>query len=179
MTFHAESRIYREARPFWERICAECSTRGSKKIAGLDLSPARVGVAISDEGREISIPLGTFHVKSSSGGIGLLKPNRRLYDHIRNELAAGGIAGWVVGWPLDLQGRQQYRTEQTLAMIKDLQDTFFKASFGHILLHDERYSTILARADALDRPHGARISLDALAASRILQEFLDLASRFE
>ncbi|PJF18630.1 hypothetical protein PSACC_01555 [Paramicrosporidium saccamoebae] len=174
---HPGKAIFRDPRKFWEATYSRDGLNQivhRRKIAGLDLSPRRIGIAVSDDIQEFALPIGVFHVRRKGIHLELQQPNKPLIQKMRCE--ANSIAGWVVGWPLTLAGEESYRTEETLTIIEQCQ-ILLGIQFENILLHDERYSTILARSDSLDQPKGHQVGLDALAASRILQEYLDLSSR--
>lgn len=174
-------KCFMDAKRFHKAVCIEHKTNTfdasvrsvNFKIASLDLSPSRVGVAISDGDRHFALPLGVFRVAMRDGKASLLRPSPLLLEKLQME--EKNIAGWVVGWPLLLNGGSGNRTTETLRMASSLEG-LLGIKYKNVLLHDERYSTVLARADALERPDGMTVGLDALAAARILQEYLDLVA---
>jgi RNase H-fold protein (predicted Holliday junction resolvase) len=177
MSFHSvPERFLQNSRHFWERTITQ-TTLNRGRIVGLDMSPSRIGVAVSDDRQEFALPLGTLHVAHQGGNLNVT--NKQGISVVKRLKQDGrSIAGWIVGWPLNLHGQLSHRTKATVSMIDQLQK-LLEITFDNILLHDERYSTALARADALDRPDAATIGLDSLAAARILQEYLDLSCRFQ
>lgn len=166
----------KDARVFWERTFARDATNAwthRRKVAALDIGSRRIGIALSDDAQEIALPFGVLHVRPRGAALALADTDRTL----ARTLCAENIAGWIVGWPLDLLGRASASTRRTLHVLEQLQQ-LLGVPLAPILLHDERFSTTLARADLLDQPPGAAIGLDALAAARILQEYLYMSCRF-
>lgn len=179
MTGKTSWRCFMDARKFHEATQAGSKSNSfnshhSKfKIASLDLSPTRAGIALSDIDGQFALPLGVLRINNRDGKLSLLRPPSLLLEKIRTE--EKNIAGWVIGWPLTLKGTTSNRTAETLQRARFL-ESILKIEYKRILLHDERYSTVLARADALERPGGADVGIDALAAARILQEYLDFVA---
>lgn len=149
------------------------------KLCGLDLSPNRIGIALSDSRREISLPMAVLQNDPN-------RPNTRSFIPLPKDKATlcrlrqEHIAGWVVGWPLDLQPgpSQQRRLDETLYQLEQL-PMLLRMDMSNILLHDERFSTVMGRVQAAEWADGGASvgGIDALAASVILKEFLDYASR--
>lgn len=131
-------------------------------IAGADLGTRTIGVAVSDLSRRVASPLRTIRrVKFTPDATELLEI-----------IAARGIAGLVVGLPLNMDGTEGPRCQSTrafarnLARMTDLPITFW----------DERLSTVAAEralleADTSRKRRGEVI--DHVAAGVILQGFLD------
>ncbi len=172
------------ARTFWGATFArngENVWMHRRKVVGLDVSPLRIGVAISDDGQQFAMPLGTLHIAHAGGKVILAAHQRAGGEALLRRLhkEAPAIAGWVVGWPLTLKGRESRATSTILGLVEKIQP-LMGLKFDSVLLHDERYTTMLARADMLERPDGQAeaLGVDALAAARILQEYLDIAERF-
>jgi len=149
-----------------------------KRLTALDMSPRRIGVAISDQLREFSIPLGTLHYDSNS-----ISNSKKILDTAHNKrilrLIRAIDSDWIIGWPLDKMGKTTQSTDNVLQMINLFNNTV-SLKKANILLYDERYTTEMARADILDnRTLGKPVTndLDSMAAARILREFLDVLSR--
>lgn len=165
-------KIVRKAKEFWELTTKLTMTY---KLASLDLSPRRVGIAISDASREFAVPRGVLNIHRKDGiTLDTTREGHYLIKQLRREVQ--NVTGWVIGWPLDLSGKEGYRTMETFVLIEQLQ-VLLGTTFGNVLLHDERFTTVLARADLLEYPQASHIGIDALAAARILQEYLDLSNR--
>jgi putative Holliday junction resolvase len=138
-------------------------------MLGLDAGDRRIGVAISDPDRHFALPLRTIERDRRGGEF------TALADLIREE----EVTEVVVGLPLSLSGDSSAQTEAARAFASELQ--------GHIGLpvhmYDERLSTQEAMRRVSDEPRGRRdrrdrgrpsdADTDALAASIILQAFLD------
>jgi putative Holliday junction resolvase len=131
------------------------------RVLGLDLGDARIGVAISDDGRRMAVPLGTVRTGAPED----VKAIAELVGEHEVTLV-------VVGHPLMMSGEAGERAH--------LAERFAEA-LGTILpvevsLQDERLST--AEAERALREAGAsgrdrRQSVDRSAATVILQAWLD------
>ncbi|GCE47656.1 putative Holliday junction resolvase [Thermosporothrix hazakensis] len=148
------------------------------RLLALDVGEVRIGVAVSDATGLLASPYTTLHVPRSE------KQLWTALQQIVDETEAEGI---VVGLPVSLDGAIHAQGERILAFAERLK--------AHISLPvsfwDERLSTVEAERLLLHRPSGAgrkprrsgqshsRKSrqrgheLDALAATVILQEYLD------
>jgi putative Holliday junction resolvase len=131
------------------------------RVLGLDLGDARIGVAISDDGRRMAVPLGTVRTGAPSDV-------RAIADLIREH----GVTLVVVGHPLLLSGEsgeRAHHAERFAAAIREALDV-------PVQLQDERLSTV--EADRALRETGAggrdrRRTIDRSAATVILQAWLD------
>jgi putative holliday junction resolvase len=131
------------------------------RVLGLDLGDARIGVAISDDGRRMAVPLGTVRTGAPAD-----------VRAIAELVAEHEVTLVVVGHPLMMSGEAGERAH--------LAERFAEA-LGTILpvevsLQDERLST--AEAERALREAGAsgrdrRQSVDRSAATVILQAWLD------
>jgi RNase H-fold protein (predicted Holliday junction resolvase) len=129
-------------------------------------------VAISDSHGQIAIPLGIL--KKTVGTKGYFHQNPA---NLLKTIAGESISGWIIGWPLPLNKKDKhYRLGETMKIIESLPGVF-----GHppppILLHDERFTTVMARIKAFEEGIIAKTEVDHFAASFILQEYLDFSSR--
>lgn len=131
------------------------------RVLGLDLGDARIGVAISDDGRRMAVPLGTVRTGAPQD----LKA-------IADLLAEHGVTLVVVGHPLLMSGEAGERAH--------LAERFAEALRAilpvEVLLQDERLST--AEAERALHEAGAsgrerRRTVDRSAATVILQAWLD------
>lgn len=133
---------------------------------GLDLGTKTIGLALSDLGRRIASPLETIRrTKFRVDAEALLKL-----------CAKHGVAGFVLGLPLNMDGTEGPRAQATRAFARNL------AGLTAIPLAywDERLSTAavtrtLLEADA-SRARRAEL-VDKLAAAYILQGALDRMQR--
>ena len=134
-------------------------------LAGLDLGEKTIGVAISDLRRMVASPVETVKRQKFT-----LDAQRLL------QIAqARGIAGFVLGLPLNMDGSEGPRCQSTRAFARNLSGlTPMPIGFW-----DERLSTVAAERALLDfdtsRAKRAQV-IDHVAAGFILQGFLDRLS---
>lgn len=131
------------------------------RVLGLDLGDVRIGVAISDAGRRLAVPLGTIH----TGAPGDMKA-------VASLVREHGVTVVVVGHPLLLSGEAGSRARHAEAFADALRSILDIP----VVLHDERLSTV--EADRALREAGAggrrrRAAVDRSAATVILQAYLD------
>ncbi|MPZ50038.1 MAG: Holliday junction resolvase RuvX [Dehalococcoidia bacterium] len=143
---------------------------GGGRVLGLDVGERRIGVAISDPDRRFALPLHSIDGRDRRAAI----------DEIIRIATGDEVGEIVVGLPLSLSGAAGAQAETTEAFAKALEERL------PLPLHlwDERLSTQEAQRRIADehnpsgrgrRPRARRIEADtdALAASIILQAFLD------
>lgn len=134
----------------------------SGAVAGLDLGEKTVGVAVSDLRRTVATPLETVRrVKFTLDAARLIE-----IAQVR------GLAGFVLGLPLNMDGSEGPRCQSTRAFARNLSAlTSLPIGFW-----DERLSTVAAERALLDfdtsRAKRAQV-IDHVAAGFILQGFLD------
>lgn len=143
-----------------EALIAALPPQGA--VAGLDLGEKTIGVAVSDLRRTVATPLETIRrVKFTQDAARLL------------QIAQGrGLAGLVLGLPLNMDGTEGPRCQSTRAFARNLSGlTDLPIGFW-----DERLSTVAAERALLDfdtsRAKRAQV-IDHVAAGFILQGFLD------
>ena len=131
------------------------------RVLGLDLGDARIGVAISDDGRRLAVPLGTVRTGPPDD-----------VKAIADLVTEHEVTLVVVGHPLLMSGEAGERA--------NLAERFAEALRAilpvQVLLQDERLST--AEAERALRDAGAssrdrRRTVDRSAATVILQAWLD------
>lgn len=131
-------------------------------LAGLDLGEKTIGVAVSDLRRSVATPSETVkRVKFTQDAARLLQIAQ-----------ARGLAGLVLGLPLNMDGTEGPRCQSTRAFARNLSGlTDLPIGFW-----DERLSTVAAERALLDfdttRAKRAQV-IDHVAAGFILQGFLD------
>ena len=131
-------------------------------LAGLDLGEKTIGVAVSDLRRMVATPLETIRrAKFTLDAARLLQIAQ-----------ARGLAGLVLGLPLNMDGSEGPRCQSTRAFARNLGGlTDLPIGFW-----DERLSTVAATRALLDfdtsRAKRAQV-IDHVAAGFILQGFLD------
>lgn len=139
------------------------------RVLGLDAGERRIGVAISDPGRQFALPLRSV-VRDNHGG-----EFAALEILVKEE----AVTEAVVGLPLSLSGEAGMQAERARDFAEDLRTRLSLT----VHLYDERLSTQEAirrvsdeprgRGSRKDRGRGQQADTDALAASIILQAFLD------
>ena len=131
-------------------------------LAGLDLGEKTIGVAVSDLRRSVATPVETVRRKKFT-----LDAARLI------EIAAArGLAGFVLGLPLNMDASEGPRCQSTRAFARNLSGlTALPIGFW-----DERLSTVAAERALLEfdtsRARRAQV-IDHVAAGFILQGFLD------
>lgn len=137
-------------------------------LLGIDPGEKNIGLAISDVSKTIATPLDVLtNVKY-----------KNLVNYIKNIQHKNGLSGIVIGYPVNMDGTIGPKAQSS----NSLADNLFKDINLPILLWDERLSTsavekMLINAD-ITRDKRKK-NIDKLAASYILQGFLDLILKIE
>jgi putative Holliday junction resolvase len=135
------------------------------RLIGLDLGAKTIGVAISDVERRLASPLKTLPRGAFAKDA----------DSLTAIFAQLGVAGIVLGLPLDLDGRDNPRAQSTRAFARNLSTR----TDLPIVYWDERFSTAAVTraliANDVSRARRARV-VDQMAAAYILQGALDRLS---
>lgn len=131
------------------------------RIAALDLGEAWTGVAVSDPGAVIAVPVKAV-------------PTGDLTDYLRVLITSEGIDEMLVGVPKTLGGELGFQARRVLAKLNDLKTQFPGVRFVE---WDERLTTRVAGARRASSGGGRRRKrgrerLDHLAAAEMLQEYL-------
>ena len=131
------------------------------RVLGLDLGDARIGVAISDDGRRMAVPLGTVRTGAPQD-----------VKAIGDLVAEHSVTTVVVGHPLLLSGDAGERAH----MAERFAEALRAILSVEVILQDERLST--AEAERALREAGAsgrerRQTVDRSSATVILQAWLD------
>jgi putative Holliday junction resolvase len=135
----------------------------SGRLLGVDWGERRIGLALSDEARCIAQPLTTLTRRP-----GKRVPMRPLLALVREH----GVAGIVVGLPLAPDGSEGAAAAAARALAADLA----RRTGLPVVLWDERLTTARALGAVRElggRTRGRRAELDALAATVLLQHYLD------
>jgi putative pre-16S rRNA nuclease len=130
------------------------------RIIGLDLGEKRIGVAAADDRTQVAVPVAT------------VETNGDPVAAITNLVAEQNADELVVGVPLSLTGAIGPQAELTIQVVEALRERIAMP----IHTWDERLTTAQARRDLPRRPQSrkpAKGSLDAIAATILLQAFLD------
>lgn len=142
--------------------------RQQGRVLGLDVGDRRIGVAISDPERQFALPLRAIERDRQAGE----------FEAIAAVIREDEATEVVVGLPLSMSGETGSQAETSAGFARELEQRL------EIVVHlwDERLSTSEAIRRTTDqRPTGKRktsrkrpeADIDALAASIILQAFLD------
>ncbi len=135
------------------------------RILALDPGSVRVGVAVTDPGRIIASPLKTISFTS----------DEELINEILDICSSMEIKTVVVGLPLKEDGTEGTGCEKSRSFASKL------TSRGlDVILWDERYSSKVAASyirEAGTKQKKAKGSLDRIAASLILENYLDYLKR--
>lgn len=121
------------------------------KILGIDYGEKRIGLAISDETQILARELDILSPKEFWGSI-----NQIILNH--------SITKIVLGWPLNMQGRETKKTQE----ISNFKSELSKKTGLPVETADERLSSKMAQSIS-----GSKHNLDSLAAQILLQNFLD------
>lgn len=146
--------------PTAEEFAAALPRAGA--IAGLDLGTKTIGVAVSDGLRHVASPLTVIRrTKFTADATALL------------QIAADrGLAGLVLGLPLNMDGTEGPRAQSTRAFARNLE----RLTPLPLTFWDERLSTVAAERALLEADTSRRRRaevIDQVAAGYILQGALD------
>jgi putative Holliday junction resolvase len=134
----------------------------TRAIAGLDLGEKTIGVAISDLRRQVASPAEVIRREKFT-----LDAARLLAL-----VEARGIAGLILGLPLNMDGSEGPRVQSTRAFARNLE----RLTPLPIGFWDERLSTVAAERALLEADTSRKRRkevIDAVAAGYILQGALD------
>ncbi len=137
------------------------------RTLAIDLGDKRVGLALSDEGATLATAYDVLSVSSSDDAA------NRILSIIPKE----GVRQIVLGLPLNMDDSLGPAARRVIAWGNDLA----KRASVPVIFVDERLSSFAAGQDLADRRRaGEKLThkrkkrqLDAVAAARFLQEFLD------
>jgi putative Holliday junction resolvase len=134
------------------------------RVLGLDLGDVRIGVAVSDDDRRVAVPVGTVHVGRPPGEL------RAIADLVAEHEAVLV----VLGDPIRLDGTRGERA----GLAERFAEALRAALPVPVVLQDERLTTVEAERalrEAGVKGRDRRAVVDATAAQRILQSFLDVS----
>jgi putative Holliday junction resolvase len=135
------------------------------RLVGLDVGTKTIGLATCDAGWTFATPAETIKRTKFTADLGQLK----------KFIASHGIAGLVVGLPLNLDGSDSPRTQSVRAFARNLAPLDLP-----ILLWDERWSTVAVERAMIeaDMSRAKRAEkVDSHAAAHILQGAIDALVR--
>ncbi|MBK9942953.1 MAG: Holliday junction resolvase RuvX [Kouleothrix sp.] len=132
------------------------------RVMALDVGGRRIGVALSDTTRVLASPLTTVRAEPRARALAELSKLVRDYE----------VAELVVGLPLTLSGEVGPQAMLVRVFAEQLQ-----SALGiPMQLFDERLTTVAAERMMIDlgmKPEQRKARIDEVAASIILQDFLD------
>lgn len=133
-----------------------------KRLLGVDLGKARVGMAISDELGLLAHPLETFPAEKRNA----------LVERIAAIVREKEIESVVVGLPRNMNGSMGPAATEALAFVDQLRAKLACA----IVTWDERLTTVAAHRALREAGRSTRTTrdqVDQVAAQMILQGYLD------
>ena len=132
------------------------------RIIGIDYGRKRVGVAVSD-------PLGIFASALET------VPAAKIIDYLKNYTQNNKVSRFVVGYPMNLNGRPAECAQYVDVFLKQLAKAFPEVP---VTLEDERFTSVLAHRAMIDggmkkQDRMKKESVDKISAAIILQGYLD------
>jgi putative Holliday junction resolvase len=138
-----------------------------KRLLGIDLGEARIGLAISDELGMLAHPLETIHLKKISDPVG----------HIARIVERDDIKTIILGLPRNMDGSYGQAAEKSRAFAERLR----AQTPCEVLFWDERLTSVAAQRALHETGRNikeSRAVIDQVAAQLILQGYLDSLSTF-
>ncbi len=135
-------------------------------ILGLDIGERRIGVAISDVTARIAAPLTTIAAH----------PPERAIAQIARLVAERGVQQVVAGLPLTMRGERGPQA----AAVQRFVDALAAALPCPVIMFDERLTSAAAEQMLRNlglKPAKIKAQIDQVAASIILQDYLDAQRR--
>lgn len=132
------------------------------KTMGIDFGLARIGIALSDDTKFLASPFETYKRKGEEQDI----------QHLIDIIKTKNVDEIVCGLPMNMEGVEQEIAKKTREFMSKLNEqTNIKIEFV-----DERLSSLMAEEMLKETERDwkkRKEKLDAVAASIILQDFLD------
>ena len=138
-------------------------TGGPGRLLGVDWGERRIGLALSDESQTLAQPLTTLTRRA-----GKRFPMRRLLALLEEH----AVIGVVVGLPLAPEGTEGEAARQARELAREIA----RRAARPVELWDERFTTARALQAVREMggsARGRKQDLDALAATLLLQHYLD------
>jgi putative Holliday junction resolvase len=132
------------------------------RMIGIDYGRARVGVAMSD-------PLGIFASPLETVA------SAKIIDYLQKLTTSEKVVRFVVGYPMNLDGRPAEAAADVDAFLKRLAKHFPAIP---VSLEDERFTSVLAHRAMIDggmkkSERRKKESVDKISAAIILQSYID------
>jgi putative Holliday junction resolvase len=132
------------------------------RVLGVDLGRRRIGLAVSDPGGVLALPVGALERRGLAADL----------EALRRTCAERAVERVVVGWPVHLSGRVGPEAEGAARFAARLAE----ATGLPVELLDERWTTVEAERGlraAGARGSRKRAALDAAAATVLLRTWLE------
>ncbi len=132
------------------------------RIIGIDYGRKRVGVAVSD-------PLGIFASALET------VQSAKIIEYLKNYAEKEKVTLFVVGYPVNLNGRPAEAQKDVDVFLKQLAKAFPDVP---VELEDERFTSVLAHRAMIDggmkyKDRRDKSSVDKISAAIILQSYMD------
>lgn len=136
-------------------------------VMALDVGTRRIGVAVSDDDGRMALPLKTLDARSRNESV------RQIID-LASQYEVSEI---VVGWPLNMQGREGRAVDRVRTLVEALERTKRAQGMEAVSIRrwDERLTTVAADrllADADVSRRRRKQAVDQVAACKILEGYL-------
>ena len=136
------------------------------RIIGIDYGRKRIGVAASDPLRIFASALETVQ-------------SAKIIEYLKNYSTTETIVRFVVGYPMNMNGRPSEAAADVDIFLKQLAKAFPDIP---VTLEDERFTSVLAHRAMIDGGMKAserrdKASVDKISAAIILQSYLDKTNR--
>ena len=137
-----------------------------ERLIGIDYGRKRTGLAASD-------PLGIFASALET------VPSAKIIDYLKKYAEKETITRFVVGYPMNLNGRPSEAAADVDAFLPRLRKAFPGIP---VELEDERFTSVLAHRAMIDggmkyKDRRDKASVDRISAAIILQGYLDRKSK--
>ncbi|MBO4924021.1 MAG: Holliday junction resolvase RuvX [Bacteroidales bacterium] len=137
-----------------------------ERLIGIDYGRKRTGLAASD-------PLGIFASALET------VPSAKIIDYLQKYSEKETITRFVVGYPMNLDGRPSEAAEDVDAFLPVLKKAFPGIP---VELEDERFTSVLAHRAMIDggmkyKDRRNKASVDRISAAIILQGYMDRKSK--
>ncbi|MBI4276579.1 Holliday junction resolvase RuvX [Candidatus Uhrbacteria bacterium] len=133
------------------------------RFLGIDYGDKRTGLAVSDDAGRLAVPFGVVEESAA----------RRVIERIEAIVGAEAIDTIVVGVPLSMRQRREDVQNRQYAKVQQFIDALRNTVSIPIATIDERLSTVEAERQTRGTSKNVRAPKDAIAASIILQSYLD------
>ena len=132
------------------------------RIVALDYGKKRTGIAVTDPMQMIASPLATI-------------PTYKAIAFLKNYTQKENISLFVIGWPLQLNGKEGLATRLVASFMRMLKRYFPKIP---IVPYDERFTSLMAQHGLLQlglpkKKRQEKDRLDSISASLILHSFME------